>query len=239
VRRDTRILIVVLGVLAVLAVQRHLIHISQETVLLLAVAIPSIILHEVSHGVVAMWFGDDTAQRAGRLTLNPIKHVDPFGTLILPALLTLSGHVAFGYAKPVPVNLARLRHPRNEGLLVSLAGPAVNLVLAVATVLWLRFVWHSQFLSLTSLSAGPLWVRVVALLGYVNVVLAALNLLPLPPLDGSALVERALPESWWPGWLKFRQFSMPLLIVIVLVNPRLLDKVFSPALNLWFRLVKG
>src|SRR5215218_1171127 len=98
--------------------------------LLLAVIVPSIVVHEVSHGVAANLLGDDTAKRAGRLTLNPIAHVDPFGTLILPAMMALSGIGAFGYAKPVPVDVGRLRQPRRDALLVSLAGQAANTVLA-------------------------------------------------------------------------------------------------------------
>jgi Zn-dependent protease len=232
--RDTTIVVVVLAAVGILAIVRGVI--NQETILLLVVVIPSIILHEVSHGVVALWFGDDTAKQAGRLTLNPIKHIDPFGTVILPLLLTLGGLGAFGYAKPVPVNLSRLRHPRNEGLLVSLAGPATNIALAGLSLIWLRFVQRPIFLSAVS---GPLSVRVVVLFGYVNVLLAVFNLLPIPPLDGSAMVERALPRSWWPGWLKFRQYSMPILIVIVLVKPGALARVFTPAIDLWIRLLRA
>src|SRR5438477_12764256 len=112
-------------------------HLSRNTLLFLLALVPSVILHEVSHGAVALVFGDDTAKRAGRLTLNPLRHVDPFGTLILPAILVLAGAAPFGYAKPVPVNVGRLRRPRDHGLLVSLAGPATNLTLvALATVVW-------------------------------------------------------------------------------------------------------
>src|ERR671914_1114778 len=96
-----------------------------------AVLVPSSILHEVSHGVVALAFGDDTAKRAGRLTLNPLPHVDPFGTVLLPLLLSLTSLGVIGYAKPVPVNPGRLRKPRQHSLYVSLAGPAVNVVLAL------------------------------------------------------------------------------------------------------------
>src|SRR3989442_8164733 len=99
---------------------------SQTTLILLAVLVPSVMLHEISHGAVALAFGDDTAKRAGRLTLNPIANIDPFGTIILPLILALSGAGMFGWAKPVPVNPARLRHPRQEALLVSLAGPPTN-----------------------------------------------------------------------------------------------------------------
>ena len=99
--------------------------------------IPSIILHEISHGVVALAFGDDTAKRAGRLTLNPVKHIDPVGTILVPAVLSLSGLGAYGWAKPVPVNTNRLRSPRNHTVLVSLVGPLTNFVLA-GLMAWLR-----------------------------------------------------------------------------------------------------
>src|SRR2546423_4511052 len=107
---------------------------SQTTVLLLAVLIPSVMLHEISHGAVALAFGDDTAKRAGRLTLNPIAHVDPFGTVILPLMLALSGAGMFGWAKPVPVDPSRLRNPRQQALLVSLAGPVTNIALALLAI---------------------------------------------------------------------------------------------------------
>jgi Zn-dependent protease len=229
VTRETKIVVGLLVAIGVIAVAKGAIH-TTSVVLLLAV-VPSIILHEISHGVVALWFGDDTAKRAGRLTLNPIKHIDPFGTLILPALLSLSGVGAFGYAKPVPVNLGRLRHPRNEGLLVSLAGPATNVILCGVTFVWVK-VTHPTFLSFSS---GPLAGRFLFAFGYVNVVLAVFNLLPIPPLDGSALVERAMPRSWWPNWLKFRQYSMPLLLAVVLLLPNALARVFDPGLRLWIR----
>jgi Zn-dependent protease len=235
VNRDTTVVVVVLAVVGLLAIQRGVF--TEQMVLLVAVAVPSIILHEISHGVVAMWFGDDTAKRAGRLTLNPIKHIDPFGTLVLPVLLSLGGFGAFGYAKPVPVSPARLRHPRNDGLLVSLAGPATNMALAAASVVWLGFVHRPAFLSRSSLAFGPLAVRIPMLFGYINVVLAAFNLLPVPPLDGSAVVERALPKSWWPAWVSFRQYSMPILVLVVLLRPGALSRVFTPVLNLWFRVL--
>lgn len=100
--------------------------------------VPSIILHEVSHGWAALRFGDDTAQRAGRLTLNPLRHVDPFGTLVLPLVSAAIGFGFFGYAKPVPINPRRMRHPRNDAVLTALAGPAVNIALAVVAALVLR-----------------------------------------------------------------------------------------------------
>src|SRR3954447_27007803 len=111
---------------------------THDHIVFFAMLFPSIILHEVSHGYVANLFGDDTAKRAGRLTLNPIAHIDPFGTVLLPLLLSLSGVGAFGYAKPVPVNVRKLRDPRQHSLYVSLAGPATNIAIAVVAAILLR-----------------------------------------------------------------------------------------------------
>lgn len=206
----------------------------EQAVLLIAVLVPSVIVHEVAHGVVALRFGDDTAKRAGRLTLNPLPHVDVFGTLLLPALLAVSGAGVFGYAKPVPVDRRRLRRPRDHGLLVSLAGPATNVVLAVAAALVLRSLLPSQ--DATALNALSL-TSALAWFGIVNVVLAAFNLLPVPPLDGSAVVERLLPARLVPGWLTLRRFSMPALLILVLVFPQVLGRVFDQALRLWIGLL--
>lgn len=206
-----------------------------QVAFLLATIIPSIILHEVSHGVVALRFGDDTAQRAGRLTLNPVKHVDPFGTLILPALLSLSGLGAFGYAKPVPVNVRRLRNPRQHSLYVSLAGPITNIVIALFAVVLFRMTVPntlSGFVSdLPTITEYAFW------LGYVNVILAVFNILPIPPLDGSAFIERVLPHTWWPTWLRFRQYGFGVLLLLLFVVPGALDRVFDPAIRLWQELL--
>jgi Zn-dependent protease len=239
VKQRAAVLVLVGAVIVVVAVQRRII--STQSLLLLAVVVPSIILHEVSHGVVALWCGDDTAKRAGRLTLNPLPHIDPFGTLILPAVLTLAGAGAFGYAKPVPVNVGRLRHPRNQSLLVSLAGPLTNVLLALLTVVWLRFLRppSALYAVVSDPGAAPLVDRVVFFLGYVNVILATFNLLPLPPLDGSAVVERLLPRAWWPGWLRLRQYAMPALLLVLLLLPGRLDRIFAPALRLWGRLLRA
>lgn len=202
----------------------------------LAVLVPSVILHEVSHGVVANHFGDDTAKRAGRLTLNPLPHIDPFGTVILPIILSLSGFGAFGFAKPVPVNVGNLRNPRQHSLYVALVGPAVNIVLAVVAGVVLRFGFVQHLGGARFLPNGAA-VQVLYYFGVINVILAVFNLIPLPPLDGSALVERILPARWWPTWLKVRQWSMGVLILVVLLVPGVLTRVFTPALDLWATLL--
>ena len=206
----------------------------------LAVLVPSIILHEVSHGVTANAFGDPTAKEAGRLTLNPLAHIDPFGTIILPAILLLSSNGAFGYAKPVPVNLRRLRDPRNQGLLVSLAGPATNIALALiaAVVVRLTMTYNEVLLTIAAPDRSPLAQIALVRFGILNVILAAFNLIPLPPLDGSAIVERLLPASAWPAYLRLRQYSMGLVLIVVFVFPSVLGRLFNEVFDLWLRLVQ-
>ncbi|HEY5025258.1 MAG TPA: site-2 protease family protein [Acidimicrobiales bacterium] len=206
--------------------------ISTFEILFICAAIPSVILHEISHGVAALAFGDDTAQRAGRVTLNPIKHIDPFGTIILPVLLVLSGAPgAILYAKPVPVNVSRLRNSRNTSVVVSLVGPAVNI--ALAAVCGLAF---ATFLSPVSrldaaVSVGPIWAQLLFVAGYANVILAVFNLIPLPPLDGSAVLERFLPRSLLPGYYRIRPFTMFIPLIIVVLRPSALSGIFDWAIN--------
>ncbi|MBW3603874.1 MAG: site-2 protease family protein [Actinobacteria bacterium] len=196
--------------------------------LVLLVLMPSVILHEVAHGAAALRFGDDTARQAGRLTLNPLAHIDPFGTVILPALLAFTTGAAFGYAKPVPVNPSRMRRPRDHGLLVSLAGPATNVVLALIAAALLRALAPAD---------DPFVLETLFRFGVINVILAAFNLLPIPPLDGSALVERLLPRRLLPQWRTIRQYSMPVLLLIVLLVPGALGRVFGVAQRLWIHLL--
>jgi Zn-dependent protease len=201
-------------------------HLSEDTWLRLGALVPAVILHEVSHGVVALGFGDDTAKRAGRLTLNPIAHIDPMGSVAMPLLLALAHLPPFGWAKPVPVNPRQLRNPRQQSLLVSLAGPATNIALAVAMAMVLRVT--------TGVSLSR---RAIYAFGYINVVLATFNLIPFPPLDGSAIIERFLPSQWWPGWLRLRQYSFFLLFLLIFLLPgNFLGRLFNFSLDLWERL---
>ena len=213
-QRDIIWIIAIVAVVAILA-RAH--RITGTEVIIFFVVVPSIILHEISHGWVALAFGDDTAKRAGRLSLNPMRHVDPVGTLIVPAIMALSGLGMFGWAKPVPVNMGRLRHPRNEGVVVSLAGPFTNAVLAtVAGFLFVGF--HGANTYTLAHPYGALWAEILFYLGLVNIFLGAFNLIPIPPLDGSVVLERFLPRSWWPGYLRIRPYTMPILLGLVLLN---------------------
>lgn len=189
----------------------------REAVILFGCLVVAVILHEISHGVVAWWLGDDTAKRAGRLTLNPIPHIDPFGSILLPAMGALAGLPVFGYAKPVPVNPSRLRHPRRDIILVSLAGPTTNLLLMAAAAVAARAIYRSSIgLAGTISSPTPsLVLEIVFDFALVNLLLGLFNLLPVPPLDGSALLERLLPETWLPTWYRFRPYGLLILLVLV------------------------
>ena len=184
--------------------------ITELEVIFFCVLLPSLILHEIAHGAAAYACGDDTAKRAGRLSLNPARHVDPIGTFLVPAITVLSGWGFFGWAKPVPVNVSKLRSPRNQGVLVALAGPATNVVLAGLSAVVFHLCGAANHLGPTT-SSTPIWVLVLYSAGLVNVWVAVFNMIPVPPLDGSVLFERLLPASLWPGYLRLRQYALPVL----------------------------
>lgn len=234
VTRDRVIVFGIVGVLVVLALAEGALKITSSNLLFLVVAAPSIILHEVSHGVAALSRGDDTALKAGRLTLNPLRHVDLFGTLLLPLLLAVTGHAVFGYAKPVPVNPRRMKKPRDDAVLVSLAGPATNIALAIVAGLWLRSM-HPAFLST---EFGPLLPRAVLALGEINVFLAVFNLIPVPPLDGSSVVGRFLPQKYAQGWAALQRWGMWIVLGLVLLDPTAIGRLFDPAIRLWAHLLQ-
>ncbi|MCK5581680.1 MAG: site-2 protease family protein [Candidatus Omnitrophica bacterium] len=173
----------------------------------------SVVLHECAHGWVAYKLGDPTAKLAGRLTLNPIKHIDPFGTIILPVMLKLMGFLPLGWAKPVPVNFLRLRNPKRDMIFVALAGPATNIVLAVVAV---------QFLKL---GVYPLLNEFLLTVIFINLLLAIFNLVPVPPLDGSRIVMGLLPPQIARSYAQIEPFG--LLVVIILLNLGLLKFVWK------------
>jgi Zn-dependent protease len=174
--------------------------------------VPAIVLHEVSHGYVAYLCGDPTAKENHRLTLNPVRHVDLFGTILLPALLLFSGFPAIGYAKPVPVNISRLRKPRSQALYVALAGPATNIVLVACSYVVFKGVVHLG-------ASRPVVIMLYAYyFGVANILLAAFNLLPIPPLDGSAIIERFVPQRHLPAYYHFRARALPVLMVLIILN---------------------
>ena len=167
----------------------------------------AVILHEISHGVVALIYGDDTAKRAGRLTLNPLPHIDPLGSVILPAMAVLAGAPVLGWAKPVPVNPSKLRDPRRQMLYVGLVGPCTNFALMMLAAI------AARALSGGATGSGIDLYIVFRAFALVNLFLGIFNLLPIPPLDGSSLIERFLPRNWLPTWWKIRPFGFLILFL--------------------------
>ena len=194
-----------------------------------AYAVPVIIaitLHEAAHGFVARHFGDDTAAKAGRVTLNPLKHIDLFGTILLPAFLILSkAGFLFGYAKPVPVNFGALRHPKRDMIWVAAAGPGMNILLAVLSVALLA-------IALQAGPAAPRWLAVSLWYSVeINLVLAVLNLWPIPPLDGSKIAVGLLPPALaLPLW-RLSRYGMLFLLAIFFLAPLAGINVFGWAID--------
>jgi Zn-dependent protease len=187
----------------------------------------AITLHEAAHAYVARYFGDDTAARQGRITLNPLPHIDPVGTLLLPAGLFLlsGGAFAFGYAKPVPVDFSRLRHPKQDMLWVAAAGPFANLLMLLAWALLHKLVFH--------IPVNPFYTQALVsmcIFGVtINLVLMLLNLLPLPPLDGGRIVVSLLPLRQAVAFSRIEPYGM--LILIFLLATGLLSALLDPMIN--------
>ncbi|WP_230280410.1 site-2 protease family protein [Croceicoccus sp. Ery15] len=192
-----------------------------DQIILAAILIPclivAIVFHEVSHGWSALLLGDPTAQEARRLSLNPLRHVDPVGTVLLPGSMALIGGPVFGWAKPVPVNKWRLNNPRFGMMAVAAAGPASNFVMAgiAAVVLGLL----ARNLDPASVSVPMQWtVTGIDYFILINIFLAFFNLLPIPPFDGSHIVEGLLPPSAARAYAKLRPAGMLLLVGVIAVS---------------------
>ncbi len=182
----------------------------------------AVVLHEYAHGWVAYKLGDPTAKLAGRLTLNPVMHIDPVGTIFLPGVLIAlrllgMNTFLFGWAKPIPVNFSKLHNPRRDMVLVALAGPAVNIMLAVAI---------SQLARVPVFWGGYKFIEAAV---FINLLLATFNMIPIPPLDGSRLVMGLLPRQLAVPYSRLEQYGI--LIVIVLVYMGILDTVVLPVVE--------
>ncbi|PKO83620.1 MAG: site-2 protease family protein [Betaproteobacteria bacterium HGW-Betaproteobacteria-11] len=194
----------------------------------------AITLHEAAHGYVARYFGDPTAWKLGRISLNPLRHVDPVGTFLVPALILLlsSGGMMFGWAKPVPVDFGKLRRPKQDMLWVAVAGPAANLLMALGWTLVFKLVVDAQ----ETLYSDAL--KEMCRVGIsINGVLMLLNLLPLPPLDGGRIAVSLLPAPAALRFARLEPWGFPILLALLFLG--ILDKILQPLLNLYFSLLLG
>ncbi len=197
-------------------------------VLNLAMFVPAIVLHEVAHGYVSYRLGDPTAKSRGRLSLNPIKHMDPFGTVLLPLMLWAAGLPIFGYAKPVPINPGYYRDYRKGMVLTGLAGPATNLTLALLAGLAVRAI--SAGVSIVSGAAGETVLTGAAWVAFafyffaqINLVLMFFNLIPIPPLDGSRVLPLFLSDAALAKYHQFERYGIMVFFALMFLVPRLLN----------------
>lgn len=203
-----------------------------EIAALIVPLVLAIVFHEVAHGWAARALGDPTAAEARRLSLNPLRHVDPIGTVVLPGLLALVKAPVFGWAKPVPVNKWRLRNPRVGMMLVAIAGPGSNLILAALGAVALGLL--AQGITEAPVQGTLRQFAVLNAYNFIlfNIFLALFNMLPIPPFDGSHVVEGLLPRRAAAAYERLRPFGFPLLLVLLVLLPSL-----APDLNLVERVV--
>ncbi len=211
-------------------------NIIQTLAAMAIIALPvifAITLHEAAHGYVARHFGDATAWQLGRVSLNPLRHIDPMGTILVPALLywSTNGAFLFGWAKPVPVNFGRLNHPKQDMLWVAAAGPFANLIMALGWALLLKLTAampvHQFSEALEAMASGGI---------QVNGMLMLLNLLPIPPLDGGRIAVSLLPHRL--AW-KFAQIERyGFIILLALLFTHVLDRILGPLMNGFIMLLK-
>lgn len=185
--------------------------------------VPAIVFHEVAHGFAAYKLGDPTAKRVGRLSLNPLKHVDPFGTVILPlCMLAMNGPV-FGYAKPVPYNPSYFKNPKTGDVIVGLAGPAANLVMAAlaGAIAWALY-GQAPALVAQNGAFAYFYLMFLPMFALINLYLLFFNLLPIPPLDGSSVLALFIPKKHMSTYYRVQQYAMPVFMIVLIVLPYVL-----------------
>lgn len=196
-------------------------------VVVLGVILVSMTLHEALHGYVAFWLGDDTAKHSGRLTLNPIKHIDPFMTILLPLILAISGLPVFGGAKPVPFNPNNLKYGEWGAALVALAGPLTNLVIAF---------WAFALYALLMPESGSILSTVIATTVMVNLGFFVFNIIPIPPLDGSRVLYALAPDFARRTMEAIEQFGVLLIFVIIMIASPLISGFMGAAVSILLKL---
>ncbi|MCX7918068.1 MAG: site-2 protease family protein [bacterium] len=207
------------------------INLIKELILTLPILFFSVILHECGHGIVAYKYGDPTAKMLGRITLNPIPHIDIFGTIILPVIMaiTTGGKAVFGWAKPVPVNPFNLRHPKRDMIWVSLGGLAANILLACIGIVVLVILSRLPMM-IGENQVVDVLARIFAYLFFINVLLATFNFIPIPPLDGSRIVMGLLPTPLSQKYARLEPFGI--IIVFALLYLGVFDIVFKVVLHI-------
>lgn len=209
------------------------------TTIVFSVAVVALIIsvHEAAHAYAAHLLGDDTARDFGRLTLNPLAHIDPFGTIILPLILVLFGLPVFGWAKPTPFSPLNLQNPRRDGALIAIAGPLSNLLVAFLVAILSRLVFGNNIAAMFGSGIFTTFVFPIVLF---NVTLAVFNLLPVEPLDGFKVVGGLLPNSLATGWYSLAHFG-PIILFILLFTPGtdIIGRLISPLTNTLLSLLLG
>ena len=193
----------------------------------------SVIVHEVAHGFVAYKRGDRTAKLLGRLTLNPVSHIDIFGSIILPAILMLTGAPVFGWAKPVPVNMYNLKNPKTDMIFVSLAGITANFLFAICAGI-LMFIIRTFFANVDIMVSMYLILQYVVV---INIVLFIFNLIPIPPLDGSRVVLFLLPRELAQKYAQIEKYGFWIILILLMTN--ILWKIIGPIANFLIKLLSG
>ena len=209
-----------------------------QTIALAAIPVLfAITLHEAAHGYAARHFGDMTAYKAGRISMNPMRHIDPLGTILLPMLTLFVGGILFGWAKPVPVNFSALRHPKKDMLWVALAGPAANLVMALfwGALFKVALMFPDSYFTQPLTGMAQFGVTI-------NAILLVLNLLPLPPLDGGRVAISLLPHRQAFQLAKVEPYGMVILILLAVVpvsGQPILSWILSPLVGSFIRLISN
>ncbi len=203
------------------------------TILSVVILIFSVILHEVSHGFMADWLGDPTARLQGRLTLNPLKHIDPVGSILVPLITSLAGFT-FGWAKPVPYNPYNLKNVRKGEFLIAAAGPGSNILIALIFGTMLRFAASSVHDAASAATLAP-FATIITYIVVINIVLAVFNLIPLPPLDGSKLLFSMLPAQYGRVRMVLEAYAPIFVLVVVFF----LWQILAPVIPWIFRIFAG